>query len=108
PCTSTTRPGWAEAIVVGAGVTANLVLATVVLTIAFASGTTAPTGDVRVDQVGAGSPAEKAGILVNDIVASIDGRKITRSQDLVAYVRQKARTETEVMIEIERNGRPIP
>jgi len=63
---------------------------------------------VRVDQVAAGSPAEKAGIQVNDIVASIDGRKITRSQDLVAYVRQKARTEGEVTVEIQRNGRPIP
>jgi len=108
PGSFTSKPWWAQAIVLVAGVTMNLVLALVVLTIAFASGTTAPTGDVRVDQVAAGSPAEKAGIQVNDIVASIDGRKITRSQDLVAYVRQKARTEGEVTVEIQRNGRPIP
>ena len=108
PGSFTSKPWWAQAIVLVAGVTMNLVLALVVLTIAFASGTTAPTGDVRVDQVAAGSPAEKAGVQVNDIVASIDGRKITRSQDLVTYVRQKSRTEAEVTLEIQRNGRPVP
>ena len=108
PRAFTSRPWWAQAIVLVAGVTMNLVLALVVLTIAFATGTTAATGDVRVDQVATGSPAEKAGIQVNDVVRSIDGRTVTRSQDLVSYVRQQARTETEVSLEIERNGRPIP
>jgi len=108
PGAFTSKPWWAQAIVLVAGVTMNIVLALVVLTIAFANGTTAPNGDVRVDRVAAGSPAEKAGIVADDIVASIDGRQITRSQDLVTYVRQKARTETEVALEITRNGRPIP
>jgi len=108
PRAFTSKPWWAQAIVLIAGVTMNLVLALVVLTIAFASGTTAATGDVRVDQVAAGSPAEAAGIQVNDIVRTIDGRQVTRSQDLVTYVRQQARTEKEVTLEIERNGRPIP
>jgi len=108
PRAFTSKPWWAQAIVLIAGVTMNLVLALVVLTIAFASGTTAATGDVRVDQVAAGSPAEAAGIQVNDIVRTIDGRQVTRSQDLVTYVRQQARTKKEVTLEIERNGRPIP
>src|SRR5947199_383193 len=108
PGAFTSKPWWAQAIVLVAGVTMNVVLALVVLTTAFASGTTAPNGDVRVDQVAAGSPAEKAGILTDDIVAAIDGKKVTRSQDLVNYVRTKARTETEVTLDIERNGRPVP
>ena|SRR2546428_241111 len=108
PRAFTSKPWWSQAIVLVAGVTMNVVLALVVLTIAFASGTTAPTGDVRVDQVAANSPAEKAGILSGDIVRSIDGRQVTRSQDLVNYVRQKARTESEVSLEIERKGRPVP
>jgi regulator of sigma E protease len=108
PRAFTTKPWWMQAIVLVAGVTMNMVLALLVLTIAFASGTTAPTGDVKVDQVAAASPAEKAGIQIGDIVRSIDGRQITRSQDLVNYVRQRARTESEVTLEIERNGRPIP
>lgn len=108
PRAFTSKPWWAQAIVLAAGVTMNLILALVVLTIAFASGTTAPNGDVRVDQVAAGSPAEKAGIQVNDIVRSIDGKAVTTSRDLVNAVRTKARTETEVTLHIERNGRPVP
>ncbi len=107
PRAFTSKPWWSQAIVLVAGVTMNVVLALLVLTIAFATGTTGATGDVRVDQVAAGSPAEKAGIQVNDIVRTIDGRSVTKSSDLVAYVRQQARTEKEVALEIERNGRPI-
>ena len=44
----------------------NIILALLVLTIAFATGTTGATGDVRVDPVATGSPAEGAGIQVND------------------------------------------
>lgn len=108
PRAFTSKPWWAQAIVLVAGVSMNVVLALFVLTIAFASGTTAATGDVRVDQVAQSSPAEKAGVQVGDIVRSIDGKSITRSADLVSYVRQKARTDTEVALEIERNGRPVP
>ena len=107
PRAFTTKPWWAQAVVLVAGVTMNVVLALVVLTIAFTTGTTAATGDVRVDQIAAGSPAEKAGIQVGDIVRTIDGRTITRSADLVAYVRQRAQNESEVALQIERNGRPI-
>lgn len=108
PRAFTSKPWWSQALVLVAGVTMNLIFALVVLTIAFATGTTAPTGDVRVDQVAANSPAEHAGIQTNDIVRSVDGKKFARSQDLVVYVRQKARTETDVTLEIDRNGRPIP
>jgi len=107
PRAFTTKPWWAQALVLVAGVTMNVVLALFVLTIAFASGTTAATGDVRVDQVATGSPAEKAGVQVGDIVRTIDGRSITRSADLVSYVRQRAQAESEVTLNIERNGRPI-
>ena len=54
----TSKPWWAQAIVLAAGVTMNMVLALVVLTIAFATGTTASTGDVRVRSVATDSPAQ--------------------------------------------------
>ena len=107
PQAFTSKPWWAQAVVLVAGVSMNVVLALLVLTIAFASGTTASTGDVRVDQVASGSPAEKAGIQTGDIVRSIDGKAMTRSADLVTYVRQKAQNETVVAVQIERNGRPL-
>ncbi|HYR92708.1 MAG TPA: M50 family metallopeptidase [Methylomirabilota bacterium] len=108
PRAFTTKPWWAQAIVLVAGVSMNMVLAILVLTIAFATGTTAPTGDVKIVEVMAASPAEKAGLQTGDIVRSIDGKPVTRSQDLVNYVQRKAEKETEVTLEIERNGRPLP
>ncbi|OLE77000.1 MAG: site-2 protease family protein [Chloroflexi bacterium] len=106
PGSFTSKPWWMQAIVLAAGVVMNLILAVVVLTAAFATGTTAPTGDVRVDRVAPNSPAQAAGIQVGDIVKSIDGQPVTNSRDLVNYVRRHA--DAEVTLEIERNGRPIP
>src|SRR6059036_2115165 len=56
PGSFTAKPWWAQAIVLASGVVMNFVLAVVVLTVAFATGTTAPTGQVRV-----GRRAELAG-----------------------------------------------
>ncbi len=110
PGSFTSKPWWAQAIVLAAGVTMNMVLALVVLTIAFTTGTTASTGDVRVDQVAPGSPAEKAGVQVGDIVRAIDGREIKRSGDLVSYVTSQARLhpDQEVTLQLERSGRALP
>ncbi len=106
PGSFTSKPWWAQAVVLAAGVTMNMVLAIVVLTAAFSTGTTAPTGEVRVDQVAADSPASAAGIRVGDIVVSIDGRPVANSRDLVSYVQRHAGTE--VTLELKRNGGPIP
>lgn len=110
PGSFTSKPWWAQAIVLAAGVTMNMVLALFVLTIAFATGTTASTGDVRVREVAPDSPALRAGIQAGDIVRAIDDRKVERSNDLVQYVRAQARLrpDQEVTIELERNGRPLP
>jgi regulator of sigma E protease len=110
PGSFTSKPWWSQAIVLAAGVTMNMVLALFVLTIAFASGTLASTGDVRVRSVAPDSPALAAGIKVGDIVRAIDGRPITRSSELVSYVTQQAKRhpDQEVVLEIERDGRPLP
>ena len=110
PGSFTSKPWWMQAIVLAAGVTMNMVLALFVLTIAFASGTLASTGDVRVRSVAPDSPALAAGIKVGDIVRAIDGRPITRMNELVSYVTQQARRhpDQEVTLEIERDGRPLP
>ena len=82
----TSKPWWAQAIVLASGVFMNFVLAVVVLTAAFAMGTSAPTGQIRVDEVAPNSPAAAAGIQPGDIVRSVDGRPVTKTTDLVAYV----------------------
>src|SRR2546425_7522292 len=105
PGSFTSKPWWAQAIVLASGVVMNFILAIAVLTVAFAAGTPTSTGQVRVDRVVPGSPAEAAGIQPGDIVRAIDGQPVSKTGDLVNYVRTHA--EKEVKLELERNGRPI-
>lgn len=106
PGSFTERPWWAQALVLVAGVGMNAVLALVVLTAAFALGTNAPTGDVRVTEVRPDSPAEAAGIRTGDIVRQADDRTIKSSRDLVLYTREHRGRE--ITLTLERNGRPLP
>src|SRR5688500_18654389 len=106
PRAFTSKPWWAQAIVLVAGVTMNFILAIAVLTAAFALGTTGPTGDVRVLEVAAGSPAEAAGFQKGDIVKTVDGRRVSNTRDLINYTRTRA--EKEMFLDVERHGRPIP
>jgi regulator of sigma E protease len=106
PGSFTSKPWWAQAIVLVAGVAMNMVLALLVLTIAFTTGTTASTGDVRIIEVAADSPAQQAGVQKDDLVRRVDGRDVTRSGDLVNYVRGQARLnpDKEVTLELQRGG----
>jgi regulator of sigma E protease len=106
PQAFTSKPWWAQAIVLAAGVAMNFVLALVVLTAAFALGTTGPTGEVRILEVAPGSPAQAAGLQAGDIIVSADGRKISHTRELIQHTRRNR--EKEVALEVSRNGRPIP
>ena len=105
PGSFTSKPWWAQAIVLAAGVAMNFVLAIVVLTAAFMIGTEAPTDVVRVAEVAPGSPAEAAGIQPLDIVRTIDGQVVTRTTDLRTYI--FAHAGKEVSIVLERGGTTI-
>lgn len=106
PGSFTSKPWWSQALVLVAGVTMNMVLAIVVLTAAFMTGSTAPTGEVRIDKVASGSPAAQAGLREDDIIVSIDGRPVKSSREVVSYVQRHAGTD--VTLEIKRNGGPMP
>jgi regulator of sigma E protease len=105
PGSFTSKPWWAQAIVLAAGVAMNFVLALIVLTAAFMIGTEAPAGIVRVEEVAAGSPAAAAGIQAGDVVRTIDGRTITRTGELVSYVYGHAGKE--ITIVLDREGRTV-
>ncbi|MDP9265494.1 MAG: M50 family metallopeptidase [Chloroflexota bacterium] len=100
PGSFTSKPWWAQAIVLAAGVAMNFVLALVVLTAAFSSGTTAPTGEVKIVEVAPGSPAQAARIQSGDIVKAIDGSAITSSRGLRAYVDKH--TEKAITLQLRR------
>jgi regulator of sigma E protease len=103
PGSFTSKPWWAQAIVLAAGVTMNFILAILVLTGAFMIGTEAPTGVVRVAEVAPGSPAEAAGIQPGDVIRSIDGKQLTRTTELRTYIYEHAGKE--VTIVLDRSGR---
>src|SRR5438093_10176329 len=105
PGSFTSKPWWAQAIVLAAGVAMNFVLAIVVLTAAFAIGTEAPTGVVKVEEVAAGSPAETAGIKPGDVVKAIDGKDIVGTGELQTYVWGHAGNE--VTIILDRGGKTV-
>jgi regulator of sigma E protease len=105
PGSFTSKPWWAQAIVLAAGVGMNFVLAIVVLTAAFAIGTEVLIGVVRVEEVASGSPAEAAGIQPGDVVRTIDGKAITRTTELQSYVYGHAGKE--VTIVLDRGGKTV-
>ena len=64
-----------------------------------------PEGEgVMVGKVEPGSPAEKAGVKVGDILTSVDGQAIKSSWDVMAKVR-RIEDGQQVPLEIWRNGR---
>ncbi|MDO8562878.1 MAG: M50 family metallopeptidase [Candidatus Limnocylindria bacterium] len=101
----TARPWWAQAIVLAAGVAMNFLLAIVVLTAAFALGTPGPTGEVRVAEIAAGAPADRAGLRVGDVVTSVDGSRLAGVRELVAYTKKHA--EAPIVLQVQRDGRPL-
>jgi S1-C subfamily serine protease len=56
-----------------------------------------------VQQVGAGSPAEKAGIQTGDVIVSFDGQPITSPEDLLAVL-HKHQPGDQVQLTYSRNG----
>ncbi len=61
---------------------------------------------VVVQQVQPGGPAEKAGIKIEDVIVSIDGRPIKNGEDLVADIASR-RPGTTVQLGIMRNDKPM-
>jgi regulator of sigma E protease len=108
PRSFTSKPWWAQAIVLAAGVFMNFVLAIFILTIAFATGTTAPTGDVRVFDVRPNSPAAAAGLQVGDIVVDVDGTPIHTARAMVTLTSKAADKQQQISIDVTRNGQALP
>ena len=57
----------------------------------------------RVIRIKGGSPAEKAGIQIGDLITRIDQLEITASADLVDYIR-KQKPGTSIRLELSRSG----
>lgn len=67
----------ARAAVLVSGVTMNFLLAIVVISYIFTQGVFVPTDKVYVKEISAGSPAEEAGLKINDRISLVNEEKIT-------------------------------
>jgi regulator of sigma E protease len=90
------KPIWQRSIVISAGVTMNMILAAVLLSIGLMFGipqaldglsdrAIVTDRKVVVAEAVGGSPAEKAGIKVGDIIESADGQAINNFQELQKF-----------------------
>jgi regulator of sigma E protease len=106
------QPIWKRNIILSAGVTMNLVLCVVLLSIGFAVGMPSALieGDggklvsepkVQVAQTFDGWPAKEAGIAVGDVIISVDGQPIKNSEQFKSYLAQKENTAVAITV---KNG----
>jgi len=95
---------WQRAAIVAAGPIANFILAIAIFAAIFTLyGREVTTA--RVDQVVAGSVAEKAGFRPGDLIRTIDGSRIETFNDLQRIVSTSA--DRPLTIVVERDGAPV-
>lgn len=103
-----------RALILLAGVTMNFLLAVGITSYLLTQGVQVPSGRVYVERIMPGSPAEKAGILEKDYIASImyygkEGElrvtHVTTPKELIETT--KANLGQEITLAIVRNGTPI-
>ncbi|NJM30770.1 MAG: RIP metalloprotease RseP [Rhizobiales bacterium] len=98
------KPVWQRAAVVAAGPIANFLLAIAIFATAYST-FGVPYSEPRVDEIVAGSVAEKAGFQVGDYVRAIDGREIKSFNDIQNAV--WFRGGEQMSIVLDRSGQLI-
>ena len=86
-------------LVLSGGIIMNLLLPFILLSVAYMIPHNAVIGEVVVEEVAPGSPAEMAGIQVGDTIISVDGREINNGSDLSRLVQLNLGSEISILIE---------
>ncbi|MBI2051974.1 site-2 protease family protein [Candidatus Roizmanbacteria bacterium] len=85
---------WQKAVIIASGIVGNFLLAWVLISFLFTQGVPTPTNNVIVERVQSGSPADKAGLLPQDVVTKIilntKTYQISSSSDLIKLSRDFA------------------
>lgn len=98
------RPVGQRFLIVFAGVFMNFMLATVLLTyLVGVEGVPTPGKNIVVAGVLKNTPAEKAGLVVGDMVLSVDGKKLTSPTDLISYTKTHLGKEIVLQITTPKN-----
>ncbi|MCL4382976.1 MAG: RIP metalloprotease [Patescibacteria group bacterium] len=97
----------ARALVLVSGVTMNFLLAILVISYIFTQGVLIPTDKVYVKEISAGSPAEVAGLKINDRIFLVNDEKITAISQFQELT--KKNLGREISIEVTRSvDNPCP
>ncbi len=82
------KPVWKRFLVVLAGPISNLITAVVIFSVVtMITGIPHPLPSTEIGQITPGSPAEKAGVKVGDVIEAIDGKKITNWQEVSEIIK---------------------
>ncbi|MDP1809250.1 MAG: site-2 protease family protein [Actinomycetota bacterium] len=92
---------WRKGLIIAAGPVMNIILAAVLITGALLVGFQEPT--TTIGQVIKGGPAAVIGIKAGDKIISINGRPITKWQNVTSVIRHNAGRE--IAIRVARDGR---
>ena len=92
------RPTWQRAVILVAGVCMNFILALAVLSYLFTQGVFVPAKRVHVEKIAENSPAQAAGIQVNDVIVRFNNVGIETSDQLIAQTKDTGRKEVEVIV----------
>jgi regulator of sigma E protease len=97
-----------RSLILVAGVTMNFILAIVITAGLLIGGVNEPSGHVKIESISRGSPADIAGLKINDIVYSISGvvggkvvgpKLIKVPSDMIAVTKQMAGSTVEFVIQ---------
>lgn len=98
------RPIWQRFAVVVAGVVMNFLLAVVIISYLFTvQGVAVPSENIHITDVQKGSPAASANLQTGDIITSINGKKITSTEQFISTVRKSGGKE--ISLGILKNGK---
>jgi len=87
-----------------AGVVANFILALIAFAIVYSFiGVPRETGNVRIVDVTTSTPAQMAGLLVGDVVKTVDGQKVDSTKSFISLIESKKGKRT--IIEVERTSK---
>jgi regulator of sigma E protease len=89
---------WKRLIVMGSGAFMNLVLAILLFSAAVAIPHEVPVGRAVIAQVVPDSPAEKAGLMVGDVIEKIDGRDIQSVNEASYNIRLNLGEKTDIVV----------
>jgi regulator of sigma E protease len=103
------KPIWKRVIILAAGVGMNWILATILFFVVFVAGANTiledlPPGavverqSVTVTQVLTGSPADKAGILPNDVIVSVEGQTPSTYTDAQKMIAAKGEQPVSIIV----------